>query len=653
VRHAVLCPQGQRGQEDRHPALQLPDQARAHRQRGRPRHPRVGRAAAAGHARGRIHRRRVPRGRRPAHPLADRGRRPRRRMADRGAARDRHRAVPLADYESWFARSRSSCATSHPRALGRGAGPALRGRRRDRARQPDLRQRGADDPAAARFRREPDRDLPRPGPAAEPPLPRRVPLAGAELRRRRAAAPRQARHAGVAAGQGPRHVGVLRPGRRARRAAADLPVHRQRPRRGHAGQAACARDHHRPHDPADGPRRHVRRLAKLEQLLDEYATVAGARPGEGPDAARADLGGRHLRRAAPRHAPGIGMPGEAEFDDFVLHVDGYLCEIKDVQIRDGLHILGRAPEGDELVNDVLAIVRAAQVFGGVHGALPGLRRALAVAQGLAEDAEADPEHVDAARAVRSRPRRDAGRRRLGRRRRSAVRARAAQSPGVLSVLEFAAAEVVPRLRRTTDEIDQRAAGPERRLRPGRPVRLADPGPRQRAADRPQLLLRGPEGHPVAHGVGRRQRARRVPARAAQGRHRRLPALGRHHRLGHQRDAHPGRRHRRDPRAPRRAPDLGRRVRRVTGFEVVPLEELGRPRIDVTVRISGLLPRRVPARHRPARRRDPGSRPIGRADEDNYVRAHTRPTSRATATSAAPRPASSARSPARTAPACCR
>ena len=27
----------------------------------------------------------------------------------------------------------------------------------------------------------------------------------------------------------------------------------------------------------------------------------------------------------------------------LLHVDGWLCEIKDVQIRDGLHMLGQAP----------------------------------------------------------------------------------------------------------------------------------------------------------------------------------------------------------------------------------------------------------------------------------------------------------------------
>ena len=50
-------------------------------------------------------------------------------------------------------------------------------------------------------------------------------------------------------------------------------------------------------------------------------------------------------------------------------------------------------------------------------------------------------------------------------------------------------------------------------------------------------------------------------------------------------------------------------RRVVGLEAIDLAELGRPRIDVTVRISGLLPRRIPARAGHAgRRRTPGGRP---------------------------------------------
>ena len=53
-------------------------------------------------------------------------------------------------------------------------------------------------------------------------------------------------------------------------------------------------------------------------------------------------------------------------------------------------------------------------------------------------------------------------------------------------------------------------------------------------------------------------------------------------------------------------------RRVVGVEVIPLEELGRPRVDVVCRISGLLPRCVPPRHLAARRRLRTSVQIGRA-----------------------------------------
>ena len=62
-------------------------------------------------------------------------------------------------------------------------------------------------------------------------------------------------------------------------------------------------------------------------------------------------------------------------------------------------------------------------------------------------------------------------------------------------------------------------------------------------------------------------------------------------------------------------------RRVTGFEVVPLPELGRPRIDVTVRISGFFRDAFP--HVVALL-DDAIRTVADLDEpadDNYVRAH--------------------------------
>ena len=121
-------------------------------------------------------------------------------------------------------------------------------------------------------------------------------------------------------------------------------------------------------------------MAKLEQLLDEYATVAALDPDKLP-ALRAQIWS--LIEAAHLHQDlGVdAQPGSAAFDEFVLHIDGYLCEVKDAAIRDGLHILGAAPEGEALVNLVLVILRAPQLWSARWGALPGLRAALGFAEG--------------------------------------------------------------------------------------------------------------------------------------------------------------------------------------------------------------------------------------------------------------------------------
>ncbi|MEN3269101.1 cobaltochelatase subunit CobN [Pseudonocardia sp.] len=123
-------------------------------------------------------------------------------------------------------------------------------------------------------------------------------------------------------------------------------------------------------------------MAKLEQLLDEYATVAAMDPAKLP-ALRARIW-EVVTTAQLHHDLHLdSAPGEQDFDDFVLHIDGYLCEVKDVQIRDGLHVLGGVPAGEAQVNLVLSILRATQVWGG-RRALPGLRAALATWAGLDE-----------------------------------------------------------------------------------------------------------------------------------------------------------------------------------------------------------------------------------------------------------------------------
>ena len=93
------------------------------------------------------------------------------------------------------------------------------------------------------------------------------------------------------------------------------------------------------------------------------------------------------------------------------------------------------------------------------------------------------------------------------------------------------------------------------------------------------------------------------------------------------------------------------IRRVTGLEPIPLDELGRPRIDVTVRISGFFRDAFP--HVVALL-DDAVQLVAALDEPadrNYVRAHV-PTDRARRRAPGQR-GSSAPSRAPTGPGCCR
>jgi cobaltochelatase CobN len=121
-------------------------------------------------------------------------------------------------------------------------------------------------------------------------------------------------------------------------------------------------------------------IARLEQLLDEYAAVIALDPAKGP-AVRTQIW-TLMRAAQLHHDLGIDeRPQDDEFDEMILHLDGWLCQVKDAQIRDGLHILGAAPTGSVRVNLVTSMLRARQLWGG-NVTLPGLREAL----GLREDA---------------------------------------------------------------------------------------------------------------------------------------------------------------------------------------------------------------------------------------------------------------------------
>ncbi|MDP6645613.1 MAG: cobaltochelatase subunit CobN [Rhodospirillales bacterium] len=94
-------------------------------------------------------------------------------------------------------------------------------------------------------------------------------------------------------------------------------------------------------------------LRDLEQLVDEYYLASGMDP------RRLKLLGAEIidlsRRIGLDHDVGIAAD-EAE-QDSLAKIDNYLCELKELQIRDGLHVFGAAPEGGLAVDLLVALTR--------------------------------------------------------------------------------------------------------------------------------------------------------------------------------------------------------------------------------------------------------------------------------------------------------
>jgi cobaltochelatase CobN len=120
-------------------------------------------------------------------------------------------------------------------------------------------------------------------------------------------------------------------------------------------------------------------LATLERLIDEYYEAANQDP-------------RRLKPLAAEIrdiAASTGIErdcgiGRQDADGAALgKLDGFLCELKESQIRDGLHVFGRSPEGDALTDLLVAIARCPRGDG--KDANASLIRALAADLGLGFD----------------------------------------------------------------------------------------------------------------------------------------------------------------------------------------------------------------------------------------------------------------------------
>ncbi|HER25536.1 MAG TPA: cobaltochelatase subunit CobN, partial [Rhodospirillales bacterium] len=94
-------------------------------------------------------------------------------------------------------------------------------------------------------------------------------------------------------------------------------------------------------------------LATLEQLVDEYYEASGVDP------RRLKVLRQEILTLCSATGLGAdcGMDGAADDDEALGRLDNYLCELKELQIRDGLHVFGESPEGRLLTDLLVALVR--------------------------------------------------------------------------------------------------------------------------------------------------------------------------------------------------------------------------------------------------------------------------------------------------------
>ena len=116
-------------------------------------------------------------------------------------------------------------------------------------------------------------------------------------------------------------------------------------------------------------------LAELELLVDEYHAALALDP------RRLD----HLRREILGRSHALGLARDLGLEaapdtEHLAALDGHLCELKELQIRDGLHVLGVSPDGGRLVDLLVALARLPRGRG--EGADASLPRALARDLGL-------------------------------------------------------------------------------------------------------------------------------------------------------------------------------------------------------------------------------------------------------------------------------
>jgi cobaltochelatase CobN len=119
-------------------------------------------------------------------------------------------------------------------------------------------------------------------------------------------------------------------------------------------------------------------LARLETLVDEYALAADLDPKRAAVIAEDILS---LARAQRLDAD-VNVTRETPTNDALRALDAHLCDLKEMQIRDGLHVFGRTPQQAQRNDLLVSIARLPRSESKPQDA--SLHRALALDLGLGD-----------------------------------------------------------------------------------------------------------------------------------------------------------------------------------------------------------------------------------------------------------------------------
>jgi cobaltochelatase CobN len=102
---------------------------------------------------------------------------------------------------------------------------------------------------------------------------------------------------------------------------------------------------------------------ELERLVDEYAIA------DGLDRRRRERLARLIIETAQRSglAREAGVAGDLDPDEALRKIDAWLCDLKDLAIKDGLHIYGRAPASDDPLWQACAEAERAALMASLDG----------------------------------------------------------------------------------------------------------------------------------------------------------------------------------------------------------------------------------------------------------------------------------------------